>query len=79
MGGYTYLIDNFAVKGEPNDPNFIAIECDSSNTTCISCSRINPYYKDMFRPINDQYLPWTGLVFGLTINSVWYWCSDQVC
>ena len=23
-------------------------------------------------------LPWTGVVFGLTISSLWYWCSDQV-
>ncbi len=23
-------------------------------------------------------LPWTGMVFGLAINSIWYWCSDQV-
>jgi hypothetical protein len=23
-------------------------------------------------------LPWTGMVFGLSISSLWYWCSDQV-
>ena len=23
-------------------------------------------------------LPWTGMTFGLAINSIWYWCSDQV-
>lgn len=23
-------------------------------------------------------LPWTGVVFGVTISSIWYWCSDQV-
>lgn len=23
-------------------------------------------------------LPWTGITFGLAINSIWYWCSDQV-
>uniref|UniRef100_A0A673GUR4 Sodium/glucose cotransporter 1 n=1 Tax=Sinocyclocheilus rhinocerous TaxID=307959 RepID=A0A673GUR4_9TELE len=23
-------------------------------------------------------LPWPGLVFGLTIQAAWYWCTDQV-
>merc|ERR1719153_28560 len=23
-------------------------------------------------------LPWTGMIFGLAISSIWYWCSDQV-
>ncbi|XP_055261223.1 sodium/glucose cotransporter 1 isoform X2 [Moschus berezovskii] len=23
-------------------------------------------------------LPWPGLIFGLTIISLWYWCTDQV-
>ena len=22
--------------------------------------------------------PWPGLIFGLTIQAVWYWCTDQV-
>ncbi|KAF5404288.1 Sodium/nucleoside cotransporter [Paragonimus heterotremus] len=32
----------------------------------------------MFRDIEDNDLPWTGVVFGLTISNVWYWCTDQV-
>ncbi|MEQ2207154.1 hypothetical protein XENOCAPTIV_008036 [Xenoophorus captivus] len=27
-------------------------------------------------PINGD-LPWPGLVFGLTIQATWYWCTDQ--
>merc|ERR1719195_1282403 len=23
-------------------------------------------------------LPWSGMVFGLAVSSIWYWCSDQV-
>ncbi|XP_062360006.1 sodium/glucose cotransporter 1 isoform X1 [Cinclus cinclus] len=23
-------------------------------------------------------LPWPGLIFGLSISSLWYWCTDQV-
>lgn len=29
-------------------------------------------------PITSD-LPWPGNVFGITILSVWYFCSDQVC
>jgi len=31
-----------------------------------------------FRSPSDSNLPWTGIIFGLTISSVWYWCTDQV-
>ncbi|KAK2871341.1 hypothetical protein QQF64_002513 [Cirrhinus molitorella] len=32
----------------------------------------------LFRdPITGD-LPWPGMVFGLTIQAVWYWCTDQV-
>lgn len=30
------------------------------------------------RSYDDGSLPWPGIMFGLTISSVWYWCSDQV-
>merc|ERR1712168_1183130 len=23
-------------------------------------------------------IPWTGMVLGVSISSIWYWCSDQV-
>jgi len=23
-------------------------------------------------------LPWTGMLFGVTVSAVWYWCTDQV-
>ena len=26
----------------------------------------------------DSDLPWSGMIFGLAISSIWYWCSDQV-
>ena len=32
----------------------------------------------LMRPADDPGLPWPGVIFGLTISSVWYWCSDQV-
>lgn len=32
----------------------------------------------LMRAPDDGSLPWPGIMFGLTISSVWYWCSDQV-
>lgn len=46
-----------------------------------------PYWKcgippdnsmNFVRSYDDGSLPWPGIFFGLTISSVWYWCSDQV-
>ncbi|KAL8610906.1 hypothetical protein ACOMHN_056761 [Nucella lapillus] len=32
----------------------------------------------LIRAADDGGLPWPGVMFGLTISSIWYWCSDQV-
>lgn len=32
----------------------------------------------LMRSADDGGLPWPGVIFGLTVSSVWYWCSDQV-
>lgn len=32
----------------------------------------------LFRDAVTGDLPWPGLVFGLTIQATWYWCTDQV-
>lgn len=36
---------------------------------------------DAFNVLRDPIegdLPWPGLIFGLTVISTWYWCTDQV-
>eukprot|EP00730_Choanoeca_flexa_P018592 TRINITY_DN9047_c0_g1_i1.p1 TRINITY_DN9047_c0_g1~~TRINITY_DN9047_c0_g1_i1.p1 ORF type:complete len:605 (+),score=113.26 TRINITY_DN9047_c0_g1_i1:85-1899(+) len=35
-------------------------------------------YFHLFQPANDEDYPWPGMVFGLQITSLWYWCTDQV-
>ncbi len=32
---------------------------------------------NMWRPISDPDLPWTGMFFGGMIVGIWYWCTDQ--
>lgn len=32
----------------------------------------------LLRPLNDPDFPWLGVLVGMPINSIWYWCTDQV-
>ena len=73
MKGYDNLMDNFMTLGHPTNSSYFAV-----NSRNESCSSINKYYKNLLRPVTDADLPWTGMVFGITISAVWYWCSDQV-
>uniref|UniRef100_A0AAR2JU45 Sodium/glucose cotransporter 1 n=1 Tax=Pygocentrus nattereri TaxID=42514 RepID=A0AAR2JU45_PYGNA len=42
------------------------------------CYTPRPDSFHIFRdPITGD-LPWPGLIFGLTIQAAWYWCTDQV-
>jgi SSS family solute:Na+ symporter len=34
-------------------------------------------YFNMWQPLTDPNFPWTGIVFGIPILGVWYWCTDQ--
>ena len=33
---------------------------------------------DLVRPASDKEMPWVGLVLGVPILGIWYWCTDQV-
>ncbi|XP_072024828.1 sodium/glucose cotransporter 4-like [Amphiura filiformis] len=33
---------------------------------------------NIFRDPKTSDLPWPGMVFGISISSIWYWCTDQV-
>jgi len=32
---------------------------------------------NMWKPPTDSAFPWTGIIFGVPILGVWYWCTDQ--
>ena len=34
-------------------------------------------YFSMWKPVSDPNFPWTGIIFGIPILGVWYWCTDQ--
>ncbi|KAL7064250.1 hypothetical protein AAHC03_04972 [Spirometra sp. Aus1] len=33
---------------------------------------------NFFKALSSSDLPWVGVVFGLSVNATWYWCTDQV-
>lgn len=39
---------------------------------------LDPSFFDMVRPADDPEMPWVGLVLGVPIVGIWYWCTDQV-
>lgn len=54
-------------------------EINYTIANAVACSGVPPEDSfHLFRPIDDADYPWTGIVFGLTVSAVWYWCSDQV-
>ncbi|XP_041348144.1 sodium/glucose cotransporter 4-like [Gigantopelta aegis] len=76
VGGYEKVIKEFFEAwpnttrqhyGNPND-NYSYTECGIPPDNSMN----------LIRSPDDGNLPWPGIMFGLTISSVWYWCSDQV-
>ena len=71
VGGYDNLVTKY-MKAEPS-----VTKLDAHNKSCGA----SPHYAmNLFRDPTPgaSDLPWTGIIFGLSISSIWYWCSDQV-
>uniref|UniRef100_A0A4W3GH75 Sodium/glucose cotransporter 2-like n=1 Tax=Callorhinchus milii TaxID=7868 RepID=A0A4W3GH75_CALMI len=74
VGGYEQLFERYLLSiptlHESRDPSVYNISsvCYTPRTDSFSLLR-DPTAGD---------LPWPGLVFGITIIGVWFWCSDQV-
>ncbi|THD19989.1 Sodium/glucose cotransporter [Fasciola hepatica] len=59
------------------DPNNLTLP-STVHDNYLKCGVPNEDAFHMFREVNDPNLPWTGVIFGLTISNIWYWCTDQV-
>ncbi|XP_076800520.1 sodium/glucose cotransporter 1-like [Clavelina lepadiformis] len=66
IGGYNQLETKY-MNAIPDDR--------PPNTTC-GLPRPDSFHV-LRDPINGD-LPWPGVIFGITVNSIWYWCTDQV-
>ena len=75
VGGYENLVSEFFNATADNRSHTDPTDLDSP-----LCAGVPEDSMHLFREatpgVSD--LPWTGVVFGLSISSIWYWCSDQV-
>lgn len=71
VGGYEALTQDFFYA----IPNITVITKDG-----VNCGKPPDYAMHLFRSIKpgESDLPWTGMIFGVTISGIWYWCTDQV-
>ncbi|XP_048412646.1 sodium/glucose cotransporter 1 [Stegostoma tigrinum] len=71
VGGYDAMREKYmnAITSQTTDPNL------NISAACYT-PRSDSFH--LFRdPITGD-IPWPGLVFGLSILAIWYWCTDQV-
>ncbi|XP_036593907.1 sodium/glucose cotransporter 1 isoform X1 [Trichosurus vulpecula] len=71
VGGYNAFMEKYmkAIPSKISEGNFTApSECYTP--------RADSFH--LFRDPITSDLPWPGLIFGLAILALWYWCTDQV-
>ncbi|XP_030598140.1 sodium/glucose cotransporter 1-like isoform X2 [Archocentrus centrarchus] len=78
----SFILMGFAFNEVGGYANFekLYMQAVPSKTGNISAECYEPR-GDSFHIFRDPItgdLPWPGLVFGLTIQAAWYWCTDQV-
>lgn len=74
VGGYEKLVKDYFEAW----PNTTRDNYGNDSYKYWKCGIPPDNSMDMIRSYDDGSLPWPGIMFGLTISSVWYWCSDQV-
>jgi len=75
VGGYENLVSGYFEA----TPSIQAFKTPGDNSSG-RCGEVPADAMHLFRSNvpGESDLPWTGVIFGLTISSIWYWCSDQV-
>ncbi|XP_014675525.1 PREDICTED: sodium/myo-inositol cotransporter-like [Priapulus caudatus] len=72
IGGWSSLI----VQYMEAIPNTTKLEHGSTHHTDCGMPREDSWL--MLRNPIDSDIPWAGFIFGQTIASIWYWCTDQM-
>lgn len=71
VGGYNRLVVDY-FEAVPTRLTY-----DANNLTCPNGLPPSDALHLLRDPVNSD-LPWTGVIFGLSVGSIWYWCTDQV-
>ncbi|XP_044514143.1 sodium/myo-inositol cotransporter 2 isoform X1 [Gracilinanus agilis] len=78
-GAFTLMGYSFAAVGGMEglkDKYFTAVASNRSANNSCGLPRDDAFH--IFRdPVNSD-LPWPGILLGMSVPSLWYWCTDQV-
>ncbi|XP_058426556.1 sodium/myo-inositol cotransporter 2 isoform X3 [Diceros bicornis minor] len=74
-----YTVAGFAAVGGMEglkEKYFLALASNRSGNGSCGLPREDAFH--IFRDPLTSDLPWPGILFGMSIPSLWYWCTDQV-
>ncbi|XP_077842725.1 sodium/myo-inositol cotransporter 2 isoform X3 [Macaca mulatta] len=74
-----YTVAGFAAVGGMEglkEKYFLALASNRSENSSCGLPREDAFH--IFRDPLTSDLPWPGVLFGMSIPSLWYWCTDQV-
>lgn len=76
VGGYENLMDGYSVAVA--DEEYTAHEYDPETGVNKSCGAVREDFAHLFHSVDDTFLPWSGVIPGMLLVSIYYWCTDQV-
>ncbi|KAK7833263.1 hypothetical protein U0070_017262 [Myodes glareolus] len=79
IGAFTLMGYSFAAVGGMEglkDQYFSALASNRSENSSCGLPREDAFH--IFRDPVTSDLPWPGILFGMSVPSLWYWCTDQV-
>ncbi|XP_036772811.2 sodium/myo-inositol cotransporter 2 isoform X1 [Manis pentadactyla] len=79
IGALTLMGYSFAAVGGMEglkEKYFLALPSNRSGNNSCGLPREDAFH--IFRDPLTSDLPWPGILFGMSIPSLWYWCTDQV-
>ncbi|KAM5227618.1 sodium/myo-inositol cotransporter 2 isoform 1-T1 [Ctenodactylus gundi] len=74
-----YTVAGFAAVGGMEglqEKYFLALASNRSGNGSCGLPREDAFH--IFRDPVTSDLPWPGILFGMSVPSLWYWCTDQV-
>ncbi|XP_019505382.1 PREDICTED: sodium/myo-inositol cotransporter 2 isoform X2 [Hipposideros armiger] len=79
VGALTLMGYSFAAVGGLEgltEKYFLALASNRSENNSCGLPREDAFH--IFRDPLTSDLPWPGILFGMSMPSLWYWCTDQV-
>ncbi|XP_054436919.1 sodium/myo-inositol cotransporter 2 isoform X2 [Pteronotus mesoamericanus] len=79
IGALTLMGYSFAAVGGMEglvEKYFLALATNRTENSSCGLPREDAFH--IFRDPLTSDLPWPGILFGMSIPSLWYWCTDQV-